>query len=166
MDVLFRRLDVLMEDVLSHGFGDLWLCPETMGKKAQLGDLDEIIEMCKRYDMLLPCIDFGHLNARDTGAIKGYDEYKRIVDRLADGLGDFKTKNMHVHFSKIQYTDKGELRHLTFADNVYGPDYEPMLEVFRDCKLEPYVACESAGTQTDDALTLKKRYFELCGDAK
>lgn len=166
MDVLFRRLDVLMEDVLSQGFGDLWLCPETMGKKAQLGDLDEIIEMCKRYDMLLPCIDFGHLNARDTGAIKGYDEYKRIVDRLADGLGDFKTKNMHVHFSKIQYTDKGELRHLTFADDVYGPDYEPMLEVFRDFKLEPYVACESAGTQTDDALTLKKRYLELCGDAK
>ena len=166
MNVLFRRLDALMDDVLSHGFGDLWLCPETMGKKAQLGDLDEIIEICRRYDMLLPCIDFGHLNARDTGAIKGYDEYKRIVDKLADGLGDFKTVNMHVHFSKIQYTDKGELRHLTFADDVFGPDYEPMLEVFRDLKLEPFVACESAGTQTYDALTLKECYKTLCRSVK
>lgn len=163
MDVLFRRLDALVEDVLGAGFGDLWLCPETMGKKAQLGDLDEIVAMCKRHEMLMPCIDFGHLNARDTGAIVGYDDYKRIVDTLADGLGDFKTVNMHVHFSKIQYTAKGELRHLTFADNVYGPNFEPMLKVFCDYGLQPFVACESAGTQTADALTMKNVYKSLCG---
>ncbi len=166
MDTLYRRLDALMSDVLGAGFGDLWLCPETMGKKAQLGDLDEIISICKRYDMLLPCVDFGHLNARDTGAIKGYDDYARIVDKLADGLGDFKTINMHIHFSKIQYTDKGELRHLTFADDVFGPDFEPLIKLIFDRKLQPYIACESAGTQTADALTMKNYYNSLCEAVK
>ena len=161
MDVLLRRLDALMEDVLSAGYGDLWLCPETMGKQAQLGDLAEIVEICKRYDMLIPCIDFGHLNARDTGAIKGYDDYRRIIDTVADGLGDFKTVNMHIHFSKIQYTEKGELRHLTFEDTVFGPDFEPLLRAIKDCGLQPYIACESAGTQTMDALAMKKYYLSL-----
>ena len=143
------------------GYDDLWLCAETMGKKSQLGNLEEVIRMCKGYDTLLPCIDFGHLNARDCGSIKGYDDYKRIIDALADGLGDFKTKNMHVHFSKIQYTDKGELRHLTFEDEKYGPDFEPLLRAIYDYKLEPYIACESAGTQTIDALAMKNYYKSL-----
>lgn len=131
------------------------------GQKAQLGDLAEIVEICKRYDMLIPCIDFGHLNARDTGAIKGYDDYRRIIDTVADGLGDFKTVNMHIHFSKIQYTEKGELRHLTFEDTVFGPDFEPLLRAIKDCGLQPYIACESAGTQTMDALAMKKYYLSL-----
>ena len=161
MKVLLDRLELVMRLKHEYGFDDLWLCAETMGKKSQLGDLEEVIAMCKDYDTLLPCIDFGHLNARDCGAIKGYDDYKRIVDRLADTLGDFKTKNMHVHFSKIQYTDKGELRHLTFEDEKYGPDFEPMLRVIADYKLEPYIACESAGTQTNDAIAMKNYYKSL-----
>lgn len=161
MKVLLGRLELVMRLKHEYGLDDLWLCAETMGKKSQLGDLEEVISMCKDYDTLLPCIDFGHLNARDCGVIKGYDDYKRIVDRLADGLGDFKTINMHVHFSKIQYTDKGELRHLTFADEKYGPDYEPLMRLIADYKLEPYIACESAGTQTMDALAMKNYYKSL-----
>ncbi len=161
MKVLLERLELVMRLKHEYGFDDLWLCAETMGKKSQLGDLEEVISMCKDYDTLLPCIDFGHLNARDCGIIKGYDDYKRIVDRLADGLGDFKTKNMHVHFSKIQYTAKGELRHLTFEDEKYGPDYEPLLRLIADYKLEPYIACESSGTQTMDALAMKNYYKSL-----
>lgn len=161
MNVLMKRLDKVMELKHELGFDGLWLCAETMGKKSQLGDLNEVIRMCKDYDTLLPCIDFGHLNARDQGVIKGYDEYKRIIDTLADGLGDFKTKNMHVHFSKIQYGDKGELRHLTFADEKYGPDFEPLMRVIADYRLEPYIACESAGTQTMDALAMKNYYKSL-----
>lgn len=161
MNVLMKRLDKVMSLKHELGYDDLWLCAETMGKKSQLGDLDEVIRMCKDYDTLLPCIDFGHLNARDCGSIKSYDDYKRIIEKLADGLGDFKTVNMHVHFSKIQYTDKGELRHLTFEDEKYGPDFEPLLRAISDYKLEPYIACESAGTQTVDALAMKNYYKSL-----
>ena len=76
-------------------------------------------------------------------------------------MGDFKTVNMHIHFSKIQYTEKGELRHLTFEDTVFGPDFEPLLRAIKDCGLQPYIACESAGTQTMDALAMKKYYLSL-----
>ena len=145
-----------------NGFSDLLLCPETMGKKAQLGDLEEVISMCNIGDeTIVPCIDFGHLNSRDCGIYFSSDDYKRTIDRLLEGVGERKTDRMHVHFSKIQYTANGELRHLTFEDEIYGPRFEPLMEVFAEYKLNPYIICESAGTQTRDALAMKRYYESL-----
>ena len=62
---------------------------------------------------------------------------------------------MHVHFSKIKYGESGEIKHLTFEDNVYGPDYEPLAKVIDEYKLTPYIVCESDGTQVSDALIMK-----------
>ena len=76
-------------------------------------------------------------------------------------LGYEKMKNFHVHFSKIQYSAKGEIRHLTFADAVYGPEFEPLAVALKDLKLEPVIVCESAGTQAEDAAEMKKIYFSL-----
>ena len=70
-------------------------------------------------------------------------------------------KNFHVHLSKIMYSAKGEIKHLTFADDVYGPEFEPFAIALKDLKLEPYIVSESAGTQTDDATEMKKIYFSL-----
>ena len=66
-----------------------------------------------------------------------------------------------MHFSKIQYSAKGEVRHLTFADTVYGPAFEPLAEALKELKLEPYIVSESAGTQAEDALEMKKIYQAL-----
>ena len=159
MNILLKSFENIVQIKNDNGYKDLYLCPETMGKLAQLGDLEEIIEIVNVGDEnIIPCIDFGHLNARERGLFKTKDDYKRVIDRLIDGIGEKKTMNMHVHFSKIQYTDKGELRHLTFDDDVYGPDYEPLMEVFADYKMTPYVVCESAGTQTRDSLSMKQYY--------
>ncbi|MBE5762888.1 MAG: endonuclease IV [Clostridiales bacterium] len=159
MNILLKAFEQIVQIKNDNGYKDLYLCPETMGKLAQLGDLEEIIEIINVGDEnIIPCIDFGHLNARTQGCFKSKDDYKRVIDRLIDGIGENKTMNMHVHFSKIQYTDKGELRHLTFEDNYYGPDYEPLMEVFSDYKMSPYVVCESAGTQTRDSMAMKD-YF-------
>ena len=68
-------------------------------------------------------------------------------------------KNIHIHFSKIQYGGKGEIKHLTFEDNVYGPNFQPLAEVLKSLKLEPYVICESDGTQDIDAKTMKDLYY-------
>ena len=80
---------------------------------------------------------------------------------MFDGIGEEKTKNMHVHFSKIEYGAKGEIRHLTFQDEKYGPDYEPLMEIFHKNALEPYVICESDGTQAEDTVAMKKYFFSL-----
>ena len=162
MSILLKSFENIVQIKNDNGFKDLYLCPETMGKLNQLGNLEEIIEIVNVGDEnIIPCIDFGHLNARDQGIFKTKDDYKRVIDRLIDGIGEKKTMNMHVHFSKIEYTKKGEVRHLTFDDNVYGPDFEPLMEVFNDYKMSPYVVCESAGTQTRDSMMMKEYYLSL-----
>lgn len=140
------------------GLSDIIICPETMGKINQLGTLSEVIELCKVDDRFLPCVDFGHLNARTLGGIRTIDDYAAILDEIENKLGFERLKNFHVHFSKIQYTTGGEKCHLTFADNEYGPEYEPLMELFAKRGLEPSVICESAGTQAEDASEMKKAY--------
>jgi len=143
------------------GLDNLVVCPETMGKQAQVGTVDEIIELCKLGKNVYPCVDFGHVNSLMQGALKSEDDFQRIVDKLFDGIGEDKTKNMHVHFSKIQYGPKGEIRHLTFSDNVYGPEFEPFANVIVKNGLMPHILSESAGTQMTDAKTMKQVYDRL-----
>ncbi|MBR7117192.1 MAG: TIM barrel protein [Clostridia bacterium] len=135
---------------------------ETMGKVNQLGTLDEVLELCRIDSTFVPVIDFGHLNARDLGGVfKNEDDYLRIFDRISSALGAQVAENLHCHFSKIEWTGSGEKRHLTFADDIYGPDFEPLINVIAREGLSPTIISESAGTQSDDALTMKKYYESL-----
>ncbi len=137
---------------------------ETMGKKNQLGTLEEVIELCKISPALVPVVDFGHLNARDCGGVfPNADAYYRVFDRIGSELGDDVARNLHCHFSKIEYTDAGEKKHLTFADTLYGPAYEPLMETVAAHGLCPTFISESAGTQSEDALTMKQRYLQYLG---
>lgn len=150
-----RNIARLMESLSDIDF-DFILCPETMGKLNQIGTVEEVVEFCLIDKKLYPCFDFGHINSYMHGELKGYDDYKRIIDYTADKLGDEKTKNMHVHFSKIMYGAKGELKHLTFADEKYGPEFEGFAKVISEYKLTPYLICESDGTMAEDAATMKR----------
>jgi deoxyribonuclease-4 len=147
---------------IEQGFEDIIFCPETMGKVNQLGDLDEVLELWALDDSFLPCIDFGHLNARKFGWIKGKEEYAQILDANGNKLGEDRLKVFHAHFSKIEFTvPGGEKRHLTFAENNgFGPDYEPLMELVAKRGLAPTFICESAGTQDIDALTMKQYYLK------
>ena len=135
---------------------------ETMGKKNQLGTLDEVLELCRIDSAFVPVVDFGHLNARECGGVfKTSDDYMRVFDRISSACGASVAENLHCHFSKIEWTDSGEKRHLTFADDVYGPSYEPLIEAIVKGGLSPTIISESAGTQSDDAILMKKYYMEL-----
>ena len=135
---------------------------ETMGKINQLGTLSEVLELCRIDSAFVPVVDFGHLNARDCGGVfKTSDDYMRVFDEIDRKLGADIACNLHCHFSKIEWTDKGEKKHLTFADQIYGPDYEPLMEAIVKHSLSPTIISESAGTQSDDALAMKNYYKEL-----
>jgi deoxyribonuclease-4 len=135
---------------------------ETMGKINQLGTLDEVLELCRIDSAFVPVIDFGHMNARECGGVfKTSDDYMRVFDKIDRALGADVANNLHCHFSKIEWTGAGEKKHLTFADNIYGPDYEPLVEAIVKNSLTPTIISESTGTQSDDALTMKKYYEEL-----
>ena len=157
-EALAKAIDtmhLMMQAIDDSGLGHMTLCPETMGKVNQLGSLSEVLELCKVDKRILPCIDFGHLNARDGGVIKGKDDYLRIIDTIAETLKDDRYISFHSHFSKIEYTTGGEKRHLTFEDTVWGPEFEPLMDVVYENRLSPVFICESAGTQTEDALAMK-----------
>lgn len=135
---------------------------ETMGKINQLGTLDEVLELCRIDSCFVPVVDFGHLNARELGGVfKSADDYLRVFDRIASRMDSYIAENLHCHFSKIEYASSGEKKHLTFADTVYGPDYEPFIDAIARERLTPTVICESAGTQSMDALTMKSLYQSI-----
>lgn len=158
-DTLLRARKMAIE----QGYEHIVFCPETMGKVNQLGNLTEVLELCRLDDSFLPTIDFGHLNARDFGYIKGKAEYERMLDEVENMIGIDRLKVFHSHFSKIMYTvPGGEKKHLTFDNNEgFGPDYEPLMEIIAKKDLSPTFICESAGTQDKDALTMKKFYLSV-----
>lgn len=132
---------------------------ETMGKINQLGTLDEVLDLCKVSKCFYPVVDFGHLNARELGYFTNADSYKLIFDRIGEVLGDTYARDLHCHFSKIEYTKAGEKKHLTFDDTQYGPQFEPLAEVIVKYGLFPRIICESAGTMAEDALYMKKACY-------
>ncbi len=156
-----ERLKILRDKIYEAGLQDVYYCPETMGKIAQIGTLEEIVRFCKIDEIYLPAVDFGHLNAREQGSLRTQEDYEKRLSYMIDQLGYERVKHFHVHFSKIQYSDKGEVRHLTFEDEVYGPDFEPLAAALKKLKLEPYIVSESAGTQAEDALAMKRMYEAL-----
>ena len=145
-----------VESVDTHG---VKIGLETMGKINQLGTLEEVIELCRIDKAFVPVVDFGHLNARNLGgAFLSKDDYLRVFDEISSALGADVAENLHCHFSMIEWTGAGEKRHLTFDGREFGPNYEPLIEVIAENGLSPTIICESAGTQSDDALTMKKYY--------
>lgn len=145
----------------AQGYSDIILCPETMGKTNQLGNIDEVITLCKVDERFIPTIDFGHLNAREQGMIKTAADYEDILNRFFNGLGRDRMQSFHCHFSRIEWSQGGEKRHLTFEDEFYGPFHEPFLEAVYKLNLTPVIICESAGTQAKDAVTMKDYYHSL-----
>ena len=160
-EALALAVDTMKSAVVAldqNGLSHIHICPETMGKINQLGTLDEVLSLCEIDERLIPCIDFGHLNARTLGGLKTYGDFKEIFDKIEDRLGIDRLRSFHSHFSKIEYTDGGEKKHLTFEDTAYGPDFEPVIDLIVKKNCSPIVICESDGTQAEDALTMKKAY--------
>ncbi len=153
-----KRAVASMDDA---GFSHIAMCPETMGKINQLGTLDEVLTLCSVDERIIPTIDFGHINAREHGSLNTVADFEKIIDNIADKLGNERAKNFHVHFSKIEYSTGGEKKHLTFEDEVYGPHFEPLAEVIYKRSLCPTIICESDNTMSKDALYMKKHYLSL-----
>ena len=154
-DTLVRNMEAVVDTPIKMGL-------ETMGKINQLGTLDEVIELCKIDPHYVPVIDFGHLNARACGGFfTDVDSYRAVFDKIACNLSDEVAKNVHCHFSKIEYTGAGEKKHLTFADDLFGPAFEPLIEAIVKENVTPRIICESDGTMAEDALAMKNYYNSI-----
>lgn len=135
------------------------ICLETMGKQSVIGSAEEIFELVALDDRLLPCIDFGHLNARTCGKCSTEEEFAQVLNLMENTIGTERARVFHSHFSHIEYGPKGEVRHLTFADEQYGPDFAPLAKLIAQRGWTPRFICESAGTQAEDAKQMMDMYL-------
>ena len=155
------RLKILRDYIYLNNMQDMMFCPETMGKLAQIGTVEEVVRFCKVDPIYTPCVDFGHINAREQGSLVTVDDYKSRLEYMIAELGFERMEHFHVHFSKIMYSVKGEVKHLTFADTVYGPEFDPLAVALKALNLKPYIVSESAGMQVEEAEIMKKIYNSL-----
>lgn len=155
------RLKILRDYIYLNDLQHLMFCPETMGKMAQIGTVEEIVRFCKVDPIYTPCVDFGHINARERGSLQSVADYKSRLEYMIAELGYERMKHFHVHFSKIMYGAKGEIKHLTFEDSTYGPEFQPLAVALKELSLEPYIVSESAGSQAEDAAIMRDIYNSL-----
>ncbi|MCF8010421.1 MAG: TIM barrel protein [Clostridiales bacterium] len=145
-----------------EGLGEIKLAPETMGKASQLGNLEEVLDLCKTFDNVVPTIDFAHLHALGGGCLNTREDFAYILDRIAEVLSEQIVEYLHVHFSPIEYTRAGEKKHRTLLDEGFGPVFEPLAELIVERDLCPTIICESKGRQVEDVLIYKEIYNKTC----
>lgn len=165
-DITRREALSLAKDTLSRaveaaddaGVGDIIICPETMGKVKQLGTVEEVCELCKIDERLIPAIDFGHVNSQTLGGLKTREDFERVFDTIHKHLGEYRLKNFHAHYSRIEYTNSGEKKHHRFDETEFEPEFTPIAEIVVKRDLSPIIICESRGSQTKDAVAIQKIY--------
>ena len=138
---------------------DVCLRPEVTGKATQLGTVEETLELCRELPGLLPCLDVSHWHAR-TGGFNSYDEVIEVLRLFESRLGKPAIEDMHLHFSGIQYSRRGEIKHLPLKES--DMKYDEILRGFKDFGIKGTVICESPNLE-EDALLLKKTYDALPG---
>ncbi len=137
---------------------DVWIRPETTGKGTQWGDLDEIIRLSKKFDNVLPCIDFSHLHARSVGKFNTYEEFSKILETVGNELGQTALDNFHGHLAGIDYGAKGEKKHLILEES--DMNYKELLKVMKEFGVKGALVCESPNIE-EDTMLLKEYYYSL-----
>ncbi len=136
--------------------------PETMGKSAMLGSLEDTVEMAKAISGVLPCVDFAHLHARPgDGTLNSYEEWSARLEMVAKALGGEALERLHIHLSGIEYGLKGEKNHLPVAESDF--DLKGLFRALHAFKAAGRILCESPAME-DDALYMKKVWQEVSGE--
>ena len=125
------------------------LGPETMGRKFQVGSLDEILTINEHVEGTQLVIDWGHLHARGLGALKKVEDFRAIAEKVEQQLGTEALRSMHCHFSAIEFNSLGEKQHHTLDEKRYGPDFRMLAEVIADFQMHPTIICETPNLDVD-----------------
>lgn len=144
--------------------GDVKFYPEIGGKTANLGSLDEIIEICKNCEKAYPCIDIAHLHAREFGSITSKDILRAKLEHLKAGL-PHKFNQVHFHAYTINYGDKGEIKHLVHGESMPDgseglPNLDWFVELLHEFNLEPWVISEAHDSQEIGAKYMRDKYYK------
>jgi deoxyribonuclease-4 len=142
-EICAKVLKEVVEVMRMLGIRNVKLGPETMGRLHQLGTLDEVLNLCEMVEQTQLVIDWSHLHARDRGRFRTVEDFRKVVQYIEDRLGTEAARNMHCHFTKIEFNEKGERRHHILEEEGYGPDFEMFAKVIAEFRLVPVVISES-----------------------
>ena len=142
--------------------GNVRFYPEIGGKTANLGSLDEIIEICNNCEYAYPCIDIAHLHAREVGSITSKEVLRAKLQHLKQQLPN-KFNDVHFHAYTINYGDKGEIKHLVHGESMPNgdeglPNLDWFVELLHEFNLEPWVISEANDSQELGAKYMKEKY--------
>ncbi len=152
----YKKCVQALKDIASTlktlGIEKVKLGPETMGRHSQFGSLDEILALNEEMEGTQLVIDWSHLHARSGGGLRSVKDFREIVTKAEEKLGTEAVRNMHCHFSKIEFTYKsGERRHHILDEPGFGPEFEHLAEVIAEFKLRPVMICETMVQDVDAA---------------
>jgi deoxyribonuclease-4 len=158
LPVAIPRLEACLQELRAAG-NPVILRPETMGKSAMLGSLEDTIALSQAVEGVLPCIDFAHLHARTgDGSMNNYDSWCRVLDAYSSGLGNRAVENLHVHLSGIDYGPKGEKEHLPLQES--DLDLGALYRALKLFGCGGRILCESPAME-DDAVLLRDTWLTL-----
>ncbi|MBS7644138.1 TIM barrel protein [Candidatus Bathyarchaeota archaeon] len=143
LDLCVQALQEVVELAERLGIHGVRLGPETTGKPTQVGSLDEILTICTKVEATSPTIDWAHIHARGNGVIKSREDYVKLIDLIEKKLGSEAVKNMHCHYTPVEFTSKGERCHHTMDEPGFGPDFKPLAELIVQLGLKPIIISES-----------------------
>jgi deoxyribonuclease-4 len=142
---------------LKEAMNPVTLRPETMGKSAMLGSLEDTLIMSREIAGVLPCLDFAHLHARPgDGSINNYADWTKIFQNYADALGTEAFEHLHIHLSGIEYTAKGEKNHLPIRESDFN--IQDLFKALKDLNCGGRILCESPLLE-EDALFLQELWL-------
>lgn len=153
-------MEEVVETMRSMGLTKVHLAPEMMGKSQQFGTVEEVLALCERVDLTEPNVDWAHLHAREGGRFKTIDDVRKVMDQIEKRLGTKALKNLHCHYSHIEFTDKGERRHHNIDRTEYGPDFKFLAKLIVERDLNPVIACETPSLDVD-ARKLRDMVLEM-----
>jgi deoxyribonuclease-4 len=142
-------MEEVADQMRSMGITKVHLAPEMMGKSAQFGTVQEVLALCERVDLTEPNVDWAHLHARERGRFKTIENVGEVMDEIEKRLGMEALRNLHCHYSHIEFTDKGERRHHNVDRAEYGPDFGFLAKLIVERDLRPVIACETPNLDID-----------------
>ena len=148
-EICAKAMGEVVETMRSLGITKVHLAPEVMGKSSQFGSVEEVLALCERVELTEPNVDWAHLHARDGGRFKTIDDMRKVMDRIEKRMGTNALKNLHCHYSHIEFTDKGERRHHNLDRTEYGPDFNLLAKLIAERDLKPVIACETPNLDVD-----------------
>lgn len=143
LELCVKAIGDVVESMRSLGIADVNLGLETAGKLSQLGSLDEVLTLCERLDSTEPVIDWAHIHAREGGKMKTASDFRGVIDEIEKRLGSDAVRNLHCHFARVEFTEKGERRHHILDEIEYGPDFHHLATLIVELDLKTVIISES-----------------------